>query len=93
MGFVCGMKTIARPIQVISWTDYEGKIVPVRYKILNKDGQELEFKITQIMTVKTLKLAGKNTRIYTGMTLVNGQERYCEIRYETESCRWMMFKV
>lgn len=87
------MKTIARPIQVVSWTDYEGNIVPVRYKIMNKQGEELEYKITKITSMQETKIAGKDLRIYTALTLLKGEERYCEIRYETKSCRWIMFKV
>lgn len=87
------MKTIARPIEMISWTDFEGNIQPVRYRITSKEGCLKEYKIVHVNRIEERRIAGDKTLIFHCETVVQNQQRYCEIRYNTHLCKWLMFKI
>ena len=54
------MKVIAKPIEMVAWTDTNGKINPVQFKIANKDESISIIKIDKVLTIGREKLAGNN---------------------------------
>jgi hypothetical protein len=87
------MKIIAKPIEVVSWTDTKGNINPVRFKIVNDDQSNSVVKIDKIISVDKEKLAGNNMLVYKCQSIVNGADRLYEIKYELANCRWILFKI
>lgn len=87
------MKVIAKPIEVVSWTDTKGNINPVRFKIVNDDESISVVKIDKVITIDKEKLAGNLMLVYKCQSVVNGADKLYEIKYELSSCRWILFKI
>ena len=87
------MKIIAKPIEVVSWTDTKGNINPVRFKIVNNDESISVVKIDKVITIDKEKLAGNNMLVYKCQSVVNGADKLYEIKYELSTCRWILFKI
>ncbi len=87
------MKTIAKPIQMISWTEEDGRIHPLRFKIENKEGTRHVYKIEKIYTSDLEKIAGNRIYKFTCEINLGGTNRICELRYELDTCRWNLFKL
>lgn len=87
------MKTIAKPIEMISWTDHAGKIHPLRFKIQDKEGAYQVYKILKIYTTELERISGNKTYRFTCEIDLNGISRICEVRYDLETCCWKLFKL
>ncbi|WP_435789647.1 hypothetical protein [Clostridium sp.] len=87
------MKVIAKPIEVVVWTDIRGNIHPVRFKITNEDESNFVVKIDKVICVDKEKLAGNNMLVYKCQSVINGLDKLYEIKYELSSCRWILFKI
>ena len=86
------MKVIAKPIEMISWTEEDGKLHPLRFKIAAKEERQV-YKIARIYSTESEKIAGNKLIKFTCEIVVNGISKVCEIRYELDSCKWVMFKI
>ena len=58
------MKVIAKPVEMVTWTDLNGKLNPVRFKIANEDESISVIKIDKVLTINKEKLAGNNMLVY-----------------------------
>lgn len=87
------MKVVARPIEMVSWTDTKGNINPVRFKITNEDETNSVVKIDRVICVDKEKLAGNNMLVYKCQSVISGVERLYELKYELGTCRWILFKI
>ena len=87
------MKIIAKPIEMVSWTDINGNMHPVRFKIANNDETISVIKIDKIVSVDKEKLAGNHMLVYKCQSVIKGTERLFEIKYELNSCKWMLWKL
>ncbi|MBZ9688402.1 hypothetical protein G9F72_018900 [Clostridium estertheticum] len=87
------MKIVAKPIEVVSWTDKKGNIHPVRFKTTNEDESISVIKIDKVITVDKEKLAGNNMLVFKCQSVINGAERLYEIKYELSTCKWILFKI
>ena len=87
------MKIIAKPIEVVSWTDTKGNINPVRFKIVNDDESNTVVKIDKVISMDREKLAGNFMLVYKCQSVVNGADKLYEIKYELATCRWILFKI
>ena len=87
------MKVVAKPIEMVAWTDTKGNINPVRFKIINEDETNSVVKIDKVITVDKEKLAGNNMLVYKCQSVVNGADKLYEIKYELSTCRWILFKI
>ncbi|HEY5524594.1 MAG TPA: hypothetical protein VIK26_04555 [Clostridium sp.] len=87
------MKIIAKEIEMISWTNTDGKINPIKFKIENKDESISVIKIDKVITIDKEKLAGNNMLVYKCRGVIKGSERVYEIKYELNTCKWILFKL
>jgi hypothetical protein len=87
------MKVVAKPIEVVSWTDTKGNINPVRFKITNEDESNSVVKIDKVITMDKEKLAGNIMLLFKCQSVVNGADKLYEIKYELSTCKWMLFKI
>lgn len=87
------MKTLAQPIEMISWTEADGKLHPVRFKISSHNGEKIVYKIQRVYTCESEKMAGNKIYRFTCEIVVGDTLRVCEIRYELDSCKWVLFKL
>lgn len=87
------MKTLARAIEMISWTEENGTLHPVRFKIETADGGKQVYRVLRIHTMVPDRIAGNKMYRFTCEVAVNRLIKLCEIRYELETCRWVLFKI
>jgi hypothetical protein len=87
------MKVIAKHIDMVAWFSKEGIPEPVRFKITNKDDTESVIKINSIIQRSEERLAGNNMLIFLCQGVVADKERQFEIKYEINTCKWMLFKI
>ena len=87
------MKTIAKPIEMISWTEEDGRIHPVKFKITTHEGERQVYRVLQIYTTELDRVAGNKVYRFTCEIAINAIIKLCEIRYDLDSCRWVLFKI
>lgn len=87
------MKVYNKPISVVSITDFRGNITPIKWKIEGNDGEHLTYKITQIMKRDRKRIAGKTSIEIVCLTVINGIEKPCELRYVPDNTSWSLFKI
>jgi hypothetical protein len=88
------MKVVAKPIEVVSWTDTKGNVNPIRFKLTKDDESTSVVKIDKVICMDKEKLAGKNMLVYKCQSVVNEVERVYEIKYELSTCcKWILFKI
>lgn len=87
------MKVLALPIEVVSYTDNKGYIKPIRFR-MQIDGEHMRvIKIDKIICKDTEKLAGNSMIIYKCQSLIDNVIRQFEIKYEINTCRWILYKI
>lgn len=87
------MKVVAKPIDIVSWTDKTGAINPVRFRITNEDEGETVIKVDRVITHGLERLNGNKMYLYRCQSRINGVEKIFELRYEVSTCKWMLWKI
>ncbi len=87
------MKVVAKPIEVVTWTDTEGNIHPIRFRYQNNEEEYVVIKINRVLYTSLEKLCGNPMMIYRCITTTGGAERVFEIKYALNTCKWMLFKI
>lgn len=84
---------IMKPIEMIALVDREGIIRPLRYRILAEDQSLAVYKVDQVLSRTEEKLAGNKMFIYRCQGEINGINRSFELKYESSTCRWFLYRV
>jgi len=87
------MKVLALPIEVVSYTDNKGVIKPIRFRVQVKDEAMKVIKIDKVICKETEKLAGNLMIVYKCQSLIDNVLRQFELKYELNTCRWMLYKI
>lgn len=87
------MKVVAKAIEVVSYTDDKGDIRPLRFRIQNEDQTTKVIKIDKVITKETEKLAGNYMLVFKCQSLIDNIQRLFEIKYELQTCKWILFKI
>nr|WP_088227765.1 hypothetical protein [Desulfosporosinus sp. FKB] len=82
------MKIYATPISVLVWSELNGRPHPVRFKINDK-----ELKIEQVISTEEEKIAGNWMLLFKCQSEINGELRRFELKYELNTCKWMLWKM
>lgn len=87
------MKVVAKEIEVISHTDCKGNIRPIKFKLQAEDKCEKVIKIDKVVTKDIEKLAGNLMIVFKCQSLIDNILRQFEIKYELQTCKWILFKI
>ena len=87
------MKVVAKPIEVISVMDTKGNITPLRLRIQRDDESLQVIKIDKVITRANEKFAGNRMIVFTCQSLIGNIEKKYELKYELETCKWILFKI
>jgi len=87
------MKVMAHPIEVISYTDIKGEVRPLRFRLQINDEPLKVIKIDKVISKELEKLAGNPMIKYRCKYFEGDIERLFEIKYELNTCRWILFKM
>lgn len=87
------MKVLVKPIEMVTVTNENGIITPIKFKMKDEEGCSLIIKIDKILFSQKEKLAGNIMYLYRCRSLINDVEKVYEIKYELSSCKWFLFKM
>lgn len=87
------MKVVNLPVEMISKTNLEGVITPVKFRLVGEDEAWIQIKVDQIITKELNKLAGNKTWVYECQSIINGTKKPYQLRYEVDTCKWKLFKI
>ncbi len=86
------MKVVCKPIEMIAWFEKDGKVHPIKFR-LKEDDQNQVIPIERIRCVKLEKLAGNQMYVFECESHFNNILKIFEIKYEMDTCKWMLFKI
>ena len=87
------MKVLAQPIEVISYTDSKGDIRPLRFRLQIDDEPLKVIKIDKIIFKQLEKFAGNPMLMFRCQSLEKNVEQIFEIKYELNTCKWILYKI
>ena len=87
------MKVLALPIEMVSYTDKQGYIKPIRFRMQVEDEPMQVIKIDKVIVKETEKFAGNIMIVYKCQSLIDGFIKLFEIKYEIATCKWILFKI
>lgn len=82
---------IAKPIQMIAWFNKDGSISPIRFKV-EEDGEKV-IKVDRVLKSEQERLAGSIMEKFTCTSIINGVEKIFEVKYDSKSYKWILFKI
>lgn len=85
------MKVIAKPIKMIAWFNEDGSINPIRFKV-DEDGDKV-IKVDRVLKSEQERLAGSIMEKFTCTSVINGVEKIFEVKYDSKSYKWILFKI
>lgn len=87
------MKLIAKPIEMIAWFSQDGTIQPVRFRLLDQNQAWQIIKIEKIISIIKERKAGNPVILYKCQSIIKGNCRIYELKYELNTCSWILFKI
>jgi len=81
------------PIEIIIITDVFGNIKPLRFRMQIQQKPYLVVNIDKIKTKNTLKICGIINQVCTCTSIINNIEKIYELRFNTKSCIWVLYKI
>lgn len=87
------MKILAKPIEVISYTDSKGDVRPLRFKLQMEDETIKVIKVDKVIVKETEKLAGNHMIVFKCQSLIDDVQKQFEIKYELNTCKWILYKI
>lgn len=87
------MKYIRKPVEVIAIFDIEGNPSPFKLRCPDEEEETLVIKVDKILRRDMDKFAGNPMIRYTCESLMGGETKIFEVRYEVHSCKWYLYKI
>ena len=87
------MRTINKKIEMITCTEENGVITPLRFRIKCKDEEKQSYDVLRVVKTDLEKLAGNKMYVFRCEIEIDGKLRECIIKYELDSCKWCLFQV
>ena len=87
------MKIVAKVIEVIAWFKENGDIRPLKFRMSDEQSKIKVVKIDQIIAVDKEKYAGNIMYLFKCQSKIDGELKRFEIKYEVETCKWILFKI
>lgn len=82
-----------KPIEMIVQVDPEGIMRPLRYRIRAEDQSVEVIKADQVLSRTEEKFVGNRTVVFKCQTEINGINRPFELKYESCTCRWFLYRI
>lgn len=87
------MKVVNRPVEMIATFTKNGTVRPARFRLQTEEQSEIVVKVDRIIAQNLEKLAGNKMLVYRCQSIINGSERIYELKYELDTCKWVLFKI
>lgn len=86
------MKVVAKPIKCIAYFDENGIPSPMKFQIISDNGNKT-IKVHQVIHKEIEKLAGNKMYVFDCQSEINNTLRRYQLKYEFDTCKWMLFKI
>lgn len=86
------MKVVCKPVDMVAWFEQDGKIHPIKFRLKENDQNQV-IPIERIRCVKLEKLGGNQMYVFECESRFNNLLKIYEIKYEMDTCKWMLFKI
>ena len=87
------MQVVSKPIDMISFIPVDGAPEPLRFRTQGKSKDDVIVNIKKILECKEEHFAGNSMYVYKCQTVMNGEKRLMELKYEVGECLWYLFRV
>ncbi len=86
------MKVVLQLIECIAWFDDKGRPTPLRFRILDDNGNKT-VKVDHIIHREIQKIEGKDIYIFDCQSKFRDQLKIYQLRYHLDTCKWILFKI
>ena len=86
------MKVICKPIDMIAWFEKNGQIHPIKFKLTEAEEHKV-IVIEKVQSVHLETLAGNPMYVFDCQSQINGFLKVYQLKYETRTCKWFLFKI
>lgn len=87
------MRVVAKQIEVVSWFTQDGIPNPFKFRLKDDKKQWKTYKIEQIIDKDIERLAGNRIYVFICQSEIEGILRKFEIKFELDTCKWILFKM
>lgn len=87
------MKIVAKPIEMIAWFTTDGVPNPIRFRILEEEKTLKVINVGKIIFREKEKIAGCPAIIFNCQSNINGAEKLYQLKYQIDTCKWILFKI
>ncbi len=87
------MQTRAKPIEVITYSGTDGELRPIKFRMCVEENKQIVVPILRIVSQQREKLAGNDMIRYRCLVKIDDLPKVIEIKYELDTCRWILFKT
>ncbi len=87
------MKVINKSIDVLCWFDFTGMPHPIRFRLKDENGAYAVIQILKVTSTEHEKLAGNKMIVFTCQCKIHNLERIVVLKYELDTCKWILFKL
>ena len=87
------MKVYMKPIKMISISEFDGVVTPIKFQMKNEEKELITVKVDNIVLRDQEKLAGNKMFIYRCQSEVDGSIKVFELKYEVSTCKWYLWKM
>lgn len=85
------MKVVAKPIDMLALFDVAGLIHPLRFRL--EEDERIVIKVDEVFSRNLEKKAGIPVLTFDCISIIEGQRRAYQLKYEIEENRWILFKI
>lgn len=86
------MKIVALPIDVVAWFTKDGVPNPIKFRVTTENKNAI-VKINKVIAREIERKAGNKMYKFICQSVVNGIEKPYELKFETESSKWILYKI
>lgn len=87
------MKVIAKAIEMVAWFTEDGTPNPVRFRVRSEDQSTIVIKVHKVLFKEMEKLAGNPMIVFRCQSMINNVCKVYELKYEINTCKWILFKM
>lgn len=87
------VKIISKPIEMITYTNSNGDVTPLRFRVETENNARKVIKIDKIITKEKEKLAGNPMLVFKCQSIIGNVMKVFEIKYDLKDCKWMLYKI
>lgn len=87
------MRIVKKDIDLLCWFDKQGIPHPLRLRLTNEEGANTVIKIDRVIKKDLEKLAGNKMIVFTCQSNINGVLKIFVLKYEIDTCKWILFKI